>query len=48
MRTLKADIFSWYILVKCSGGHFEGRPKKRGVLDRFKNKYQKDTQEMNG
>jgi len=48
MRTLKADIFSWYILVKCSGGHFAGRLKKREALDRFKNKYQKDTQEMNG
>ena len=47
-RTLTAEIFSLYILVKGSGGHFEGRSKKSGALDRFKNKYGKNTQEING
>jgi len=37
-----------YILCRYSRGHFEGRPKKRGALDRLQNKYRKDIQVVNG
>jgi hypothetical protein len=37
-----------YFGQRLAGGHFEGRSKKSGDLDRFKNKYGKNTQEING